>query len=88
MDVAEWLRSLGLAQYERAFRDNAVDADILPRLAKTSLPGEVKPEITESMIELNSSVHESASRLIDELHVLRKAVVDEAGLTAVDTRSK
>ncbi|MBM6579402.1 AAA family ATPase [Microvirga sp. BT689] len=37
MDVAQWLRSLGLAQYEQAFRDNAVDADILPRLTGEDL---------------------------------------------------
>ena len=27
MDVADWLRSLGLEQYEPAFRDNAIDGD-------------------------------------------------------------
>lgn len=37
MDVAQWLRSLGLAQYEQAFRDNAVDAAILPRLTSDDL---------------------------------------------------
>lgn len=37
MDVTQWLRSLGLAQYEQAFRDNAVDADILPRLTGDDL---------------------------------------------------
>ena len=30
MDVGSWPRSLGLeSQYEAAFRDNAVDADVL-----------------------------------------------------------
>jgi class 3 adenylate cyclase/tetratricopeptide (TPR) repeat protein len=37
VDVAQWLRSLGLAQYEQAFRDNAVDADTLPRLTSDDL---------------------------------------------------
>ena len=32
MDVGDWLRSLGLEQYEAAFRDNAIDASILPSL--------------------------------------------------------
>ena len=32
MDVAVWLRSLGLEQYEPAFRDNAIDGTVLPRL--------------------------------------------------------
>ena len=29
IDVAGWLRQLGLAQYEPAFRDNDVDGDVL-----------------------------------------------------------
>jgi class 3 adenylate cyclase/predicted ATPase len=32
MDIGGWLRELGLGQYEAAFRDNAVDAAILPKL--------------------------------------------------------
>ena len=31
MDVGSWLRSLGLGQYEANFRDNKIDADLLPR---------------------------------------------------------
>ena len=31
MDVGSWLRSLGLGQYEANFRDNKIDADVLPR---------------------------------------------------------
>jgi len=30
MDVADWLRALGLDQYEAAFRANDVDAELLP----------------------------------------------------------
>ena len=37
MDVGEWLRSLGLGQYEAAFRDNGVDADVLPDLSDADL---------------------------------------------------
>ena len=37
MDVGSWLRSLGLGQYEAAFRDNAVDAEVLPELADGDL---------------------------------------------------
>ena len=29
MDVGDWLRSLGLEQYESAFRDNEIDAAVL-----------------------------------------------------------
>ena len=37
MDVGSWLRSLGLGQYEAAFRDNAVDAEALPELTDGDL---------------------------------------------------
>jgi class 3 adenylate cyclase len=37
MDIADWLRSLGLEQYERAFRDNAIDGSVLRRLTRDDL---------------------------------------------------
>src|SRR5215472_9080047 len=37
MDVADWLRKLGLEQYEPAFRANEVDARILPNLTAEDL---------------------------------------------------
>lgn len=55
-------------------------ADLLARLAKVKLPGAVKPEITESMIELNSSVHSRYVALAAELESMRDAVVREAGM--------
>src|SRR5208282_1887441 len=37
MDVGEWLRGLGLGQYDEKFRDNKIDADVLPRLTADDL---------------------------------------------------
>src|SRR5262245_64613341 len=37
MDVAGWLRGLGLERYEQAFRDNAIDAEVLPTLTDADL---------------------------------------------------
>jgi class 3 adenylate cyclase len=37
MDVGEWLRGLGLTQYERAFRDNNIDIEVLRRLTADDL---------------------------------------------------
>jgi class 3 adenylate cyclase/predicted ATPase len=37
MDVAEWLRGLGLEQYEPAFRTNEIDATVLPNLTAEDL---------------------------------------------------
>ncbi len=32
-DIAQWLERLGLGRYARAFADNGVDFDIVPRLS-------------------------------------------------------
>ena len=37
MDVAEWLRGLGLGQYAPAFRDNDIDGEVLRRLTGEDL---------------------------------------------------
>jgi class 3 adenylate cyclase/predicted ATPase len=37
MDVAAWLRALGLDQYTAAFRDNDVDGEVLPELTADDL---------------------------------------------------
>ena len=37
MDIAKWLRSLGLQQYEQAFRDNDIEAETLPQLTADDL---------------------------------------------------
>jgi len=55
-------------------------AELLARLEKQPLPGAVKPEITESMIELNTSVHARHATLAAELAMMRDVVVREAGM--------
>ena len=35
MDIEAWLRELGLERYEQAFRENEIDAEILPKLPST-----------------------------------------------------
>ena len=37
MDIATWLRELGLEPYEEAFGDNDVDAEIPPKLTAEDL---------------------------------------------------
>ncbi len=37
MEVADWLRALGLKRYEAAFRENDVDAELLPNLTANDL---------------------------------------------------
>ena len=37
MDISAWLRGLGLERYKQAFRDNAIDEAILPKLTAEDL---------------------------------------------------
>ena len=37
MDVAAWLQDLGLERYVPAFRDNDIDAEVLPKLTAEDL---------------------------------------------------
>ena len=37
MNVAAWLRDLGLERYVSAFRDNDIDAEVLPKLTAEDL---------------------------------------------------
>jgi carboxylate-amine ligase len=54
-------------------------ADLLARLEKKSdLPGEVKPEITESMVEINSAVCRRYDDLLGGLRQVRDAIVHAA----------
>ena len=37
MEIAAWLRELGLERYEQAFRESDIDTDILADLTETDL---------------------------------------------------
>jgi carboxylate-amine ligase len=52
--------------------------DLLSRLDKVKLPGEVKPEITESMIEINSAVATRYDDLLAGLRTIRDAITSQA----------
>jgi len=53
--------------------------DLLRLLRKRRLPGDVKPEITSSMIELSTGVCRDHAQVIGELREIRDALVDAAG---------
>jgi class 3 adenylate cyclase/predicted ATPase len=59
MEVAGWLRSLGLERYIEAFQDNAIDADILPKLT------------VEDLRALGVAAVGDRRKLLDALAVLR-----------------
>lgn len=49
--------------------------DMLALLARKPFPGNVTPEITESMIEINSDVHTNHNSLLTQLHQIRDTLV-------------
>jgi carboxylate-amine ligase len=53
-------------------------ADLIGLIEKVPHPGAVKPEITESMVELNSSIHPGHDSLVSELKAIRDTVVQAA----------
>jgi len=52
--------------------------DLLYLLKDVACPGEIKPEITEGMIELNSSIHTRHDELERELRTIRDVLVAQA----------
>jgi hypothetical protein len=61
MNVADWLRALDLGQYETAFHENSVTADILPNLT------------SEDLRDLGISRVGHRRRLLDAIAALRTA---------------
>ena len=56
----------------------AASPDMLDLLSRKPFPGNVTPEITESMIEVNSGVHTQFDGLVDELQRIRDTLVHAA----------
>lgn len=53
-------------------------SDLLSQLAKRPHPGEIKPEITESMIEVSGGIHARHGPLLAELRQIRDVLLQEA----------
>ena len=66
MDVTAWLRSLGLEQYEQAFRDNAIEPDLLPALT------------AEDLKELGVSLVGHRRKLLDAIAALRRTTMESS----------
>ena len=69
MDVASWLQSLGLEQYEAAFRDNAITEKVLPKLT------------AEDLKDLGVSIVGHRRVLLDAISDLRTEAKAEPGLS-------
>jgi class 3 adenylate cyclase/predicted ATPase len=69
MDIAVWLRSLGLERYVPAFRDNDIDSEVLPKLT------------ADDLISIGVTSVGHRRRLLDAIVALR-AEVPDPGTTA------
>jgi carboxylate-amine ligase len=52
--------------------------DLIDALARRTHPGEIKPEITQSMLEVSTSVHGRLDTLLEELQTIRSQLVETA----------
>ena len=99
MDIAAWLHDLGLQQYEQAFRENAIDAAVLPELTAddlrdigVSLVGhrrKLLAAIAALRIESRSKPAAARREAIDTAAERRQLTVmfcDLVGSTALSTR--
>lgn len=68
------LQLVSLTNYNLSMEAN----DFLRRLYKSPYKDLIKPEITESMIEINSSIHSSYAGLKNELLDIRNIIVNES----------
>jgi class 3 adenylate cyclase len=66
VDIAAWLHSLGMQQYEAAFRDNAIDERVLPSLT------------TEDLKDLGVNLVGHRRRLLDAIAVLGAETPDSS----------
>jgi class 3 adenylate cyclase len=76
VDVAAWLRSLGLERYEPVFRDNEIDAEVLPRLT------------AEDLTDLGVTAVGHRRKLLDAIAALCKADVAPAIGAPANDRSE
>src|SRR6202045_4863487 len=84
MDLSTWLRNLGLGQYERAFRDNAIGPDVLLRLTTEELKelGVVSVGHRRKLLDAIAALRVSASPASDhtrEARILSASPVDPIG---------
>src|SRR5215472_14405654 len=96
MDVADWLRTLNLGQYEAAFRENSVGMDVLPKLTADDLKdlgvsavGD-RRRLLDAIAALRSRAEPVGAQNIEEPLAERRQLTvmfcDIAGSTALSTR--
>jgi class 3 adenylate cyclase len=94
MDVAQWLQDLGLSNYAALFREQAIDADVLPSLTdadfeKLGLPLGHRKRLLTAIAALEPAAASTASSRrpsYAERRQLTVMFVDLVGSTSLSTR--
>jgi class 3 adenylate cyclase/tetratricopeptide (TPR) repeat protein len=100
MDLGGWLRSLGLEQYEAAFRENAIDESVLPSLTaedlkelgvdavghRRKLLNAIAALRAEPNAKVTSSDSDTSAKESAERRLLTVMFVDLVGSTALGAR--
>jgi class 3 adenylate cyclase/tetratricopeptide (TPR) repeat protein len=96
MDVAPWLRGLGLERYEAAFRDNEIDWEALPRLTAEDLKdlgvvlGSHRRKLLEAIAALQNDIGPVPAKIVAvptaERRQLTVMFCDLVGSTALSAR--
>jgi hypothetical protein len=75
MDVGDWLRDLGLGQYAASFRDNAIDAGVLPNLTAEDLKdlGVTRVGDRRRLLEAISALRNALDGYVSRIDVARLA---------------
>jgi class 3 adenylate cyclase/predicted ATPase len=75
MDIAVWLSGLGLERYERAFRDNEIDRETLPKLTAEDLKdlGVVLGSHRRKLLTAIAALHGNAAPSMERTSALRAA---------------
>jgi class 3 adenylate cyclase len=82
MDIAAWLRGLRLERYEPAFRENEVDAEVLPELTETDLEKLGLPlGPRKKLLKAIAALREGAAQLL-AAHPPAEAPIPAAGLSS------
>ena len=79
MGVELELQLVALSDFDLA----PASPDMLDLLSRKPFPGAVTPEITQSMIEVNSSVHTHYAPLVEELRLIRDTLLTAGDLLNV-----
>jgi hypothetical protein len=90
MDVADWLRALGLEQYKATFRENAVGVELLPDLTADDLKdlGVTLTGHRRQLLKAIAALRDNAASLQAENHLASKLAAPPVSPQGSSTKTR